>query len=434
MAGLKEFLANRCMLVILTCLLFMAYLYKTRELEYLTKEANQIHLEKIVLEKRISELSGQLRQSLKQANNVDLLSLRNRRGLLNLDKADTSISRVPDSPRKVAALKAYHEGTGVLFHHHIMHCAGTALCKLITNLPKQDGGVVKTHMPACWPRRMTNKWGPIREENLLNNGRDLRTVEENVDFISWELPIVSMPWESNKITFITAFRHPISRMFATDGKVDKGPLFPEVRDKRMTPKSWENFTASSLSDNWLLRHVLGIPINNQRQLTRMDLEHAKWRLRQFTFILITEWLKESWSVLCEMMRWTDCDHYGRIERGECTKEECSHSYSRRKRYRAGQRDSNRKMIMNDTIYSDLLERNQYDIELYDYAVTLNLEQMQRHGSVNISGILSQTMHTHFDNQKYFSPHCGLMEQKCFWTDDELQLFNRVLKSTEDAKG
>merc|ERR550534_1911070 len=193
MVGLKEVFANRFMPVIFICLLCTAYLHKTRKLGYLAEEVNQINLEKIVLERRINELSGQLCQFKKQENNVDLLTLNNRRSLLNLEKVDTSISRVPDSPRKVAALKAYHEGTGVLFHHHIMHCAGIALCKLITNLSKQDGGVVKTHKPACRPRRMTKKFGAIKEEYLLNNGRGLRTVEENVDFISWELPIVSMP-------------------------------------------------------------------------------------------------------------------------------------------------------------------------------------------------------------------------------------------------
>jgi len=431
MVELKKISVAQYVQVILICVLFLAYLEKTRELGYLVDEVNVMHLEKTLLENRIKELTGELRNSSRAAYDIDLGSLDSSSSQLHLEKANTSISGVPDSQRKVAALKAYHEGSGVLFHHHIMHCAGTALCKLITNLSKQDGGVVKTHMPACWPRKMTNKFGPITEERLLNNGVAFHKREENVDFISWELPIVSMPWDSNKITFITAFRHPISRMFAIDGKIEVGPLFPEVRDKAMTPRSWENFTASSLSDNWLLRHVLGIPLDNHRLITREDLENAKWRLRQFTFILITEWLPESWTVLCEMMRWTDCDHYGRIERGECTKWEAAHSYAKRKKWRPGQRESNRKMVMNDTIYADLLDRNQYDIELYNYAVTLNLEQMQRHGSVNMSGILSRTMKTHFDNQKYFSPHCGLMGNTCFWTDNEVEEFNRLVKSIED---
>jgi len=431
--GLEESFAIRLMAVMLICLL-LAYLHKTRQMAYLVEELNQMHLEKIIFEKRQSEQTDQRHRFPKQVSSIDLLSLDNRRSLLDVEIANASISAVPDTPRKVAALKAYHDGSGVLFHHHIMHCAGTALCKLITNLPKQNGGVVKTHMPACWPRRMTNKYGPIREEHLLDNGKGLRTVEDNVDFISWELPIVSMPWDSNKITFVTAFRHPISRMFAVDGKVDKGPVFPEVRDKALTPHSWENFTASSLSDNWLLRHVLGIPISNHRQLTRLDLENAKLRLRKFTFILITEWLPESWSVLCEMMKWTDCDHYGRIERGECTKEEAAHSYARTKRWRAGQQESNRKMIMNDSIYSNLLDRNEYDIELYNYAVSLNLEQMRRHGSVDMSGILSRTMKTHFDNQRYFSPHCHLQGNVCFWSNDEEQQYSRLVKSMGDPKG
>jgi len=274
LVGPEETFATRFMAVMLICLL-LAYLHKTRQMAYLVDELNQMHIEKLMFEKRSSEQADQRPRFPRQVRSIDSLSLDNRRNLLDVEKAKTSISGVPDTPRKVAALTAYHEGSGVLFHHHIMHCAGTALCKLITNLPKQNGGVVKTHMPACWPKRMTNNRGPITEEHLLNNGRGLRGVVDNVDFISWELPIVSMPWHSNKITFITAFRHPISRMFAIDGKVDKGPIFPEVRDKALTPHSWENFAVSSLSDNWLLRHVLGIPLNNQRELTRLDLENAK---------------------------------------------------------------------------------------------------------------------------------------------------------------
>jgi len=266
---------TRFMLVILICLLSLAYIERMRELGILEDEVNQMHLEKIELEKRISELNSQRGHSPRKANNIDILGLDKRRSLLDLWEADTSIWGVPDSPRKLAALKAYHNGSGVLLHHHIMHCAGTALCKLITNLPKQDGGVVRTHMPACWPKLMSNKYGPIREKDLLNNGRGLRKVEKNVDFISWELPIVSMPWNSDRITYVTAFRHPISRMFAIDGKLDKGPIFPEVRDKALTPHSWENLTFSSLSDNWFLRHLLGIPVNNNRQFTRKDLENAK---------------------------------------------------------------------------------------------------------------------------------------------------------------
>jgi len=134
-----------------------------------------------------------------------------------------------------------------------------------------------------------------------------------------------------------------------------------------------------------------------------------------------------------MMRWTDCDHYGRIERGDCTPEESARSWAHKKKWRARQQESNRKMIMNDTIYVDLLERNEYDIELYNYAVSLNLEQMRRHGNVNISGILSRTMKTHFDNQKYFSPHCGQMGNKCYWSAEEELQFTRAVESMGNPK-
>merc|ERR1719204_2791591 len=100
--------------LILFFILFVAYLERIRKIRLLEDEINQIHLEKRLLQKKIVELNSEHRHSTTHVDNLDLLHMDTRRRLDGFQEIDLSNSGVPDTARKIAALKAYHEGTGVI--------------------------------------------------------------------------------------------------------------------------------------------------------------------------------------------------------------------------------------------------------------------------------------------------------------------------------
>jgi len=253
--------------------------------------------------------------------------------------------------RKAKALEAYWTGKGVVVHQHITHAAGSYFCRL----SKKQASTTSSH--ACHPDNMRVIKNKLNSKELILEDDFL--YDNNVNWISIELPWTPyMPYTSERLTYVTVFRDPITRAFSPDGFFSV--YFPLANKGIYNPETWKGYQHSTFSDNFNMRHLLGKKPNTP--ITRKDLEDAKGLLRRFTFVLIMEWFEAGYKMYCEALLWHDCNL----------------GPHRKRQPRAGY-DTVRELVMNDTIYTDIVERNQFDIELYHYAIELNLRQMRRYG-------------------------------------------------------
>jgi hypothetical protein len=138
--------------------------------------------------------------------------------------------------RKKLALKNFKKGDGVIVHQHIRHCGGTFFCKLVRELTTCPNGIWKgkwmSGVPiissrgwereTCWPyyipviKQKLRERVPILESDLLN-----RPGFPPVNLHSLEMTFNSeMPFHSEKLTWVTVIRDPITRIFGR-GIVDK---------------------------------------------------------------------------------------------------------------------------------------------------------------------------------------------------------------------
>jgi len=298
--------------------------------------------------------------------------------------------------RKELALENFKKGDGIIIHQHIRHCGGTLFCKLVREHTTCPNGIWKgkwmSGVPiisssgwegrTCWPynlpviKEKLRKREPILESDLLN-----RPGFPPVKLHSLEMTFNSeMPFHSGKLTWVTVIRDPITRIFGR-GIVDKfNAYYPAYYAKRWEDEKWIDLEKSTYSDNWLIKWFLGMSIVGNEAVTRGHLEQAKSLLREFTFVLILEWMPESFSMLCRALEW------------KCT------PLKDHQDDRPGLKDGKgvRKLLKNDTKYAEIIERNEFDIEFYHYAVELNLQQLRRYGE-DTSRILSRKPNVVYHN-------------------------------------
>jgi hypothetical protein len=93
-------------------------------------------------------------------------------------------------------------------------------------------------------------------------------------------------------------------------------------------------------------------------------------MRQFTVILILEWLTHSAPLLCTVLQRDTCalepPRKSKAFKKVVTGENSGVSYV----------NSTRKAFESDQAYAFVLERNRLDMELYEFAVELNLKQLR----------------------------------------------------------
>jgi len=281
---------------------------------------------------------------------------------LRYTKGEKSVNHWLQS-RKAKALQAYWTGDGVVVHQHITHNAGTFMCSMTKQRRISQGLFACNPMNVKELKRKIRKSGLTESDLIINNGTDERYRSE---WISLEFPwSPNMPWDSERLTFVTVFRDPITRALASDGSWIR--VFPKVakaiQDETFDSMTWTGYEHSSYSDNYNIRHLLGK--TPSLALTRRDLEEAKAILSRFTFVLILEWMEASFKMYCEALSWDNC---------------ILPPHHKRREIRPGFSSDTgaRGCIMNDTIYANIVDRNAFDIELYHYAIDLNLQQMQRY--------------------------------------------------------
>jgi hypothetical protein len=256
---------------------------------------------------------------------------------------------------QLKGLQNYLSGTGMIVYMHVTHNAGTT----VLGLAKKNVMLMPDNVGSIWnPCEKVNSYTasscsfPYKQiaDGLAQANAYL---ESNMDLVSIEhvLP-ASGPfdtiWESPGLVFVTTMRHPIGRILSGDGT--KG--FNEKKKGDYSRWAW-----TQMANNYNVRCFTGR--FGTVSLTRQDLEVAKYRLRQFSVVFILEWMTESLKLACTVLRWQNC------KVAPPTKSK-GH-------------ESPRSRIGNDTVYSFLVERNSLDVELYHYAVELNLKQLRAAG-------------------------------------------------------
>ena len=271
---------------------------------------------------------------------------------------------------KRKARKAVIEGNGIIINFHVTHHAGTSLyAQAMVNGLRSDGlnGIYNPHAGDT-PKQTENKWLSStvdgRAKKLRRNGPGLRQWASIEPGFSRTFGPETVPWDSERVVFITVWRHPMTRLLSLAGTEKK---FPEINYRCSVhrldcPADYTNYVQNGrkYNDNYALR-MLANKYHGLPPLTVADVEVAKARLRNFSLILIEEWMPETSKLLCAFLKWKDCTSV--LGKKRTVSPTALKSKSPRER------------IQNDTLYADLLERNRMDIELYHYARTLALEQM-----------------------------------------------------------
>jgi hypothetical protein len=263
-------------------------------------------------------------------------------------------------------LQNYLSGTGTIVYMHVTHNSGTTVWGIA-----KTNALVMPELYSIWnpcgngdayaakscPFPYKSKTFPYKQiADGLAQANEYLEAKLGLVFIEHVLP-ASGPfdtiWESPGLVFVTAMRHPIGRILSGDGT--KG--FDEKEQGDYSRWAW-----APMANNYNVRSFtnrFGTGTGTGRDdLTRQDLEVAKYRLRQFSVVFILEWMKESLKLACTVLQWQNC--------------EVPPS-------KKGVHASPRSRIGNDTVYSFLVERNSLDIEFYHYAVELNLKQLRAAG-------------------------------------------------------
>ncbi len=307
------------------------------------KEANGTH---VALESKAVQdflkpcklgIEGNRKKSLNRVVNMPVMSGKDAR----------VVDRYQFNPSQAEALQRYLNGTGMIYYLHVTYTAGTT----IIGLAKKNGLRLPPTVGSIW-----NPEGvpfPELQSQYLKSGFQMVSNEGYQG-----MNPVYMPPHVNekgyytrfddmmvdgKILFVTTWRNPVVKLHYRDG--------------------WGvHWWLTQNTNNYYLRKMVGKGKSGSI-LTRQDVELAKQRMRQFTVILILEWLTHSVPLLCMVLQWESCDLEPRHHKSTST----AHV------------NSTREGFGSDQAYAFVLERNRLDMELYEYAVELNLKQLRAFG-------------------------------------------------------
>ena len=212
----------------------------------------------------------------------------------------------------------------VILHHHITHSAGTKLLDIVH----------KNNLKADWVT-IDPKLSPSEVEKYLLN--------KNLDWMQIEGPLPdNLPWNSDKITFTTIIREPLSRAVAGDGFMNK---FPEIKkgDYSRWVSEWKQMT-DNYNTRWIANKWTGFSNSNVPELHPEDLKKAKDILDKFDLIILLEDLPEASITLKNKLGWEHWD-MGSKKHKKSTEEK----------------------INDKKVFEQLKNQNKFDIELYNYA-------------------------------------------------------------------
>lgn len=302
--------------------------------------------------------------------------------------ATSSLTDVETKLQRVA------HGKAIMMSVHVTHHAGTLLCDRI----RQHVGAPEF---VCMALRKLPR--ELASETTLD--RASHTVQwchkHNVSFTSvefgnnnaelkkggkWDWSAVD--WAQPDLVSIVVFRDPIARLLNGDGtsnrKYGSIPVLalrhPWVREKEFyydrdhpppakcckkngekiepllirTPKLWDQYAHSYFTDNFALRVFCNKPcVDSCPALTEADLEYAKSWLRQVTVLIDQDCLVANLQALFDNIGWVlgeTSDSRGILRSNETAL---------------------RAIVGNNTLYDELVERNKFDIALYQWAKNMS---------------------------------------------------------------
>ena len=303
------------------------------------------------------------------------------------------------STARLAKLKRFGRRKAVMLSVHVTHHAGTILCDRVREH-------VQAPEFACMSLR--NLPPELASEQSLDSARHAVQWQHkhNVSFTSaefrsgdarlkkggnWDWSKVD--WDRGDFASIVVFRDPIARLLNGDGTANRryGSIpklalrHPWVRDQEFyydrehppkpkmlrgkkiepllirTPKLWQEYAKSSFTNSYALRVFCNKPCMGEGEvfcppLTEADLEYAKSWLRKVTVLVDQSCLATNLRSMFADIGWKTGEI--RDSRGMLRSNETAL----------------REIIANDTLYDQLVERNKYDIALYEWAKKMSYVQ------------------------------------------------------------
>lgn len=213
----------------------------------------------------------------------------------------------------------------MIIHYHITHCAGTKLLDIVDKNHFNPPGT------RPWFYDFHNKSPKEVERMFLQPKWKWAEIEI-------PLPYKNIPWNSPHFHYTIILREPLSRAVANDGFMEN---FPETQNGTA---DYSNWIESKFCDNYLIRWIANR--FDDFAITDKDLQVAKDNLKKFDVVLILERFPEEMKKLRTLgfEKW----------------------YPGPKKKRKSVREK-----IGEKSYQRLKEINIYDIQLYEFAKTLN---------------------------------------------------------------
>lgn len=335
-------------------------------------------------------------------------------------KTSKTIRPITDAT-KLQQFENYRNGKGLLLNFHPVHHAGTTFCKVIGG---SGGPVASKNYPeispsfACWldtdgvvgkrysptDRERFHKTTPVPHQAT---GKYLKDMRKHFHMTSWEYDGVGVmernvsdtDWEHPDLLSVVITREPLSRVLAGGRTIKE--LYPGYNNGTLGHAGWWDFASNSLryqTDNFFLRMLAGKKRRNVRkkamrqrnkyyknstylytddELPRIEdlrrsfdiqeehYETAVEMLHRFTVVLDIACLDDGLDALARLL-----DLNMTFVAEKQTNITRTRSYNAKKR--EFKRTPVREQIGYEDVYDYLVEKNRFDIQLYEYSKTISL--------------------------------------------------------------
>lgn len=254
-------------------------------------------------------------------------------------------------------IQNFINGSGLMLNFHITHHAGTTMCAKIgrplgapqryCNHPRDKDPNVPSNYP---------DYDPWRYEETERN---IQLVRQAYRFLAWEHRSPPHPnldvtnWEHPQLLSVLIVRDPISRLLAGSG--DIAERYPNLHSSQDEGQWWE-FAKDKRNNNFALRILAGHGCCNDSGTSQEHLDRAKELLSRFTIILDLACLDENLQAMIKLLHLEELIPPQRILKSNHT------------------HPPNSERIPFPEIHQYLKDRNQKDIELYQWAKRKSLVQ------------------------------------------------------------
>ena len=284
----------------------------------------------------------------------------------SIESADKSTSYSVSKLAKTQ-LESYKNGTGLILHIHITHHGGTTFCSAVGQATNTIGAPPFACTLATQFAREKLDFIPDPEFPMqdpwqyMETARNIAQIRRRFHFLSWEYyfeapfpPLRETNWEDPNLVSVIIMRDPIERLLAGDGWV--ASEHRNVYYNNASEAEWwafANDTTRNHTDNFALRILAGQLCCNGKDTERRFLDYAKALVSRFTVILDQACLDESMAALTDILG-IQLD---------------SETERFRRQYKQPPVETR---IPYRDVYKFLLERNRFDIELYEWSKNISL--------------------------------------------------------------